>query len=333
VLGAGNWGTTFAQVLCDAGTPTTLLARDPQVVAEINQQHTNERYLPGLELPLALHATADPGEALDGASVVAISIPAQRVRAQLAEWAPQIPDGALLVSLMKGVEHATSARMSEVITDVLQVPSSRVAVVSGPNLALEIARRQFTATVVACEDLEGAALLQKACHAPYFRPYTDDDVAGCELSGAAKNVIAIAVGIAVGLGLGDNTKATLTTRGLAEITRLGVAMGARPRTFAGLAGMGDLVATCGSPLSRNRTFGEMLGQGKSVEDAAAITSQTAEGPASCEPLLSLAWRHGVEMPITAVIAQVLRGNLAVQDAAIVLASRAAKPEWYDTDGV
>jgi glycerol-3-phosphate dehydrogenase (NAD(P)+) len=332
VLGAGNWGTTFAQVLCDAGTPTLLHARDTEVAREVNEAHTNQRYLPGVDLPETLEATNDPAKALDGADLVAISIPAQRLRAQLAEWMPLIPEGALLVSLMKGVEHATCARMSEVIMSVLEVPSSRVAVVSGPNLALEIARRQFTATVVACADPEGAELLQKACHAPYFRPYTDDDVAGCELSGAAKNVIAIAVGIAVGLGLGDNTKATLITRGLAEITRLGVAMGARPRTFAGLAGMGDLVATCSSPLSRNRSFGEMLGRGMSADEAVAMTSQTAEGPASCEPLLSLSWRHGVEMPITAVIAQVLRGNLAVQDAAIVLASRAAKPEWYDTDG-
>lgn len=333
VLGAGNWGTTFAQVLCDAGTPTVLYARDPSVAAEINERHSNERYLPGVSLTPALTAVPDVATALDDAPVVVLAVPAQSLRAQLESWRPLISREAMLVSLMKGIEHDSCARMSEVIGSVLDVPPSQVAVVSGPNLAPEIARREFTGTVVACEDPAGAELLQKACHAPYLRPYTDDDVAGCELCGAAKNVIAIAVGIAVGLGLGDNTKATLITRGLAEITRLGAAMGARPRTFAGLAGMGDLVATCSSPLSRNRSFGEMLGRGKSAAEALASTSQTAEGPASCEPLLTLAWRHGAEMPITSVVAQVLRNNLTVQDAAVVLASRSAKPEWYDTHGV
>jgi glycerol-3-phosphate dehydrogenase (NAD(P)+) len=333
VLGAGNWGTTFAQVLCDAGTETVLYARDPVVAAEINDRHTNERYLPEVLLTPPLTATSDIEHALSDATLAVLAIPAQKLRSQLGEWAPLIPGDAMLVSLMKGIEHGTCARMTEVITSELGVPPRRVAVVSGPNLAPEIAHRQFTATVVACADASGAAVLQKACHAAYFRPYTDDDVIGCELSGAAKNVIAIAVGMAVGLGLGDNTKATLITRGLAEISRLGAAMGARPRTFAGLAGMGDLVATCGSPLSRNRTFGEMLGRGMTTTEALARTSSTAEGPASCEPLLTLSGHYGAEMPITAVIAEVLRNNLTVEEAAVVLASRSAKPEWYDTDGV
>ena len=333
VLGAGNWGTTFAQVLCDAGTPAVLYARNASVAEEINERHSNERYLPDVSLTPSLRAVGDVGAALDGASVVALAVPAQTLRAQLESWAPLIPRDAILVSLIKGIEHGTGARMSEVIASALGTPSSRIAVVTGPNLALEIARRQFAATVVACEDEESAAFLQKACHGPYFRPYTDDDVTGCELSGAVKNVIAIAVGIAVGLGLGDNTKATLITRGLAEITRLGVAMGARPRTFAGLAGMGDLVATCSSPLSRNRSFGEMLGRGILATEALTRTSQTAEGTSSCEPILALASQHRVEMPITAVVAEVLREKLTVEDAAMVLASRSAKPEWYDTHGV
>ena len=333
VLGAGNWGTTFAQVLSDAGTPTVVYARNPDVAGEINSAHTNERYLPGLGLTPALSATSEIGAALDDADVVALAVPAQKLRPLLREWAPLIPRDALLVSLMKGIEHDTSERRSEVIISALDVPASRVAVVSGPNLAPEIARREIAATVVACADVSGVAILQKACHAPYFRPYTDDDVTGCELSGAAKNVIAIAVGMAVGLGLGDNTRATLITRGLAEIGRLGAAMGARARTFAGLAGMGDLVATCSSPLSRNRTFGTLLGSGVPVSEALARMSQTAEGPASCEPLLALSGRFGAEMPITEVVTRVLRNNLTVGEAAAVLASRSAKPEWYDTDGV
>lgn len=325
VLGAGNWGTTFAQVLCDAGTPTVLYARDPEVASEITSRHTNERYLPGVPLVTELTATTDISFALDDAGLVALAVPAQRLRSLLAQWAPLIPRDALLISLMKGIDHDTCLRMSEVIVSELDVPVSQVAVVSGPNLAPEIARREIAATVVAgaCADV-----LQKACHAPYFRAYTDDDVIGCELAGAAKNVIAIAVGIAVGLGLGDNTKATLITRGLAEIGRLGSVLGARARTFAGLAGMGDLVATCSSPLSRNRSFGVLLGSGVPVASALARMSQTAEGPASCEPLLSLSGQCGVEMPITSVVAQVLRNNLTVEEAAVVLASRSAKPEWY-----
>jgi glycerol-3-phosphate dehydrogenase (NAD(P)+) len=218
--------------------------------------------------------------------------------------------------------------MSEVIGQVAGLPSEAIAVISGPNLAGEIAGRQYCATVVACTDEQAAEQLQKACHTGYFRPYTNPDVIGCELGGAVKNVIALAVGIAVGMGLGDNTRATLITRGLAEISRLGAALGADPHTFAGLAGMGDLVATCSSPLSRNRTFGENLGRGMALADVIASTRQTAEGVKSSRSVLELASRHGVEMPITEVVVAVMHDGLEVGQAAVMLASRSAKPERY-----
>jgi len=328
VLSAGSWGTTFAQVLCDAGTSTVLHSRKPQLAKTIAVQHENPDYLPGTALTEALDATSDVREALDGADLVAFAVPAQTLRANLAEWAPLLPPGALLVSLMKGIEQATSKRMSEVIAEATGADPARVVVVAGPNLAGEIIRRQFTAAVVACSSPEGAVALQGACHTPYFRPYTNTDVTGCELGGTVKNVIAIAVGIAVAMGLGDNTKATLITRGLAEIARLGSALGAQAQTFAGLAGMGDLVATCSSPLSRNRTFGEYLGRGMTVASASAAMNQTVEGVASCGPVLGLARSHGVEMPITEVVEAVMRDGLPVEQAASMLASRSAKPEWY-----
>jgi glycerol-3-phosphate dehydrogenase (NAD(P)+) len=328
VMGAGSWGTTFAQVLCDAGTPTVLHARKPQLAKTLVSLHENPDYLPGVQLTTALDATSEAAEALDGADLVAFAVPAQTLRANLEVWAPLIPPGALLLSLIKGIELGTSQRMSQVITEVLGTSPAQIGVVAGPNLASELARRQFTAAVVACASPDGALALQGACHTPYFRPYTNTDVIGCELGGTLKNVIAIAVGIAVAMGLGDNTKATLITRGLAEIARLGSALGAQPQTFAGLAGMGDLVATCGSPLSRNRTFGENLGRGMSVAQASAAMSQTAEGVASCGPVLDLARAHGVEMPIMEVVEAVMRDGLPVAQAAVMLASRSAKPEWY-----
>ena len=328
VLGAGSWGTTFAQVLCDAGTHTVLYARKPQLAKAIAGLHENPDYLPGIALIPALDATADAAEALDGADLVAFAVPAQSLRANLADWAPLILPGALLVSLMKGIELRSCLRMSEVIAEMTGAPAERIAVVAGPNLAGEIVRREITAAVVACSSESGALALQAACHTPYFRPYTNTDVTGCELGGAVKNVIAIAVGIAVAMGLGDNTRATLITRGLAEIARLGSALGAQTQTFAGLAGMGDLVATCSSPLSRNRTFGEYLGRGMTVESASAAMNQTAEGVASSGPVLELARAHQVEMPITEVVEAVMRDGLPVAQAASMLASRSAKPEWY-----
>jgi glycerol-3-phosphate dehydrogenase (NAD(P)+) len=327
-MGAGSWGTTFAQVLHDAGTPVTLWGRREAVTVAISGRHENPDYLPGIQLSAGLRATCDPAEALAGADLVVLAVPAQSLRQNLAGWASVIPPGALLVSLMKGIELGTCNRMSQVIAEVLGVPAARVAAVSGPNLAREIAARQHAASVVACTDEDAAKLLQSACHAPYFRPYTNPDVIGCELGGAVKNVIALAVGMAVGMGLGDNTKATLITRGLAETARLGAAVGADQHSFAGLAGLGDLVATCSSPLSRNRTFGENLGRGATLAEVTAGTRQTAEGVKSSLSVLELARRHDVEMPITEVVAAVLHQGFSVSRAAELLTSRSAKPERY-----
>lgn len=328
VMGAGSWGTTFAQVLCDAGTPAVLWARRPELAKAISESRENSAYLPGITLTDALRATADAQEALDGADLVVLAVPAQSLRENLARWAPLLPPGELLVSLMKGIELGSCRRMSEVISQVTGAPQDRIAVVSGPNLAREIAQRQHAATVVASTDADAAGRLQRACHAPYFRPYTNPDVVGCELGGAVKNVIALAVGIAVGMGLGDNTKAMLITRGLAEMARLGAALGADQHTFAGLAGLGDLVATTSSPLSRNRTFGENLGRGMAFADVTAMTRQTVEGVKSSQSVLELARRHGVEMPITEVMVAVVHDGLGVGQAVILLAGRSAKPERY-----
>jgi glycerol-3-phosphate dehydrogenase (NAD(P)+) len=328
VMGAGSWGTTFAQVLCDAGTPAVLFARNPELAKMISATRENPAYLPGITLTDALRATSDPAEALDGADLVVLAVPAQSLRENLACWAPLLPPGALLVSLMKGIELGSCNRMSEVIAQVAGAPADRIAVVSGPNLAREIARREHAATVVASTDNAAAERLQRACHTGYFRPYTNPDVAGCELAGTVKNVIALGVGMAIGMGLGDNTRASLITRGLAETARLGAALGADPHTFAGLAGMGDLVATCSSPLSRNRTFGENLGRGMAIDDVIAITRQTAEGVKSSQSVLELAKRHGVEMPITEVMVAVMHHGLDVSSVAALLTSRSAKPERY-----
>jgi glycerol-3-phosphate dehydrogenase (NAD(P)+) len=328
VMGAGSWGTTFAQVLCDAGTPAVLFARNAELAKVISATRENPGYLQGITLTDALRLTADPAEALDGADLVVLAVPAQSLRENLAYWAPLLPSGALLVSLMKGIELGSCNRMSEVIGQVAGAPADRIAVVSGPNLAREIARREHAATVVACTDNAAAERLQRACHTGYFRPYTNPDVTGCELGGTVKNVIALAVGVAIGMGLGDNTRALLITRGLAETARLGAALGADPHTFAGLAGMGDLVATCSSPLSRNRTFGENLGRGMAIDDVIAITKQTAEGVKSSQSVLELARRHGVEMPITEVMVAVMHHGLEIGKVAALLTSRSAKPERY-----
>jgi glycerol-3-phosphate dehydrogenase (NAD(P)+) len=328
VLGAGAWGTTFAQVLCDAGTPVTLWCRRSELADTVNSAHESPGYLPGIALPAGLRATADPAEALAGADLVALAVPAQTLRQSLTAWRDLLPPGALLVSLMKGIELGTGARMSEVIAESTGTGTDRIAIISGPNLAPEIAARQYSATVAACADDGMAAQLQKACHTGYFRAYTNTDVVGCELGGAVKNVIAIAVGIAIGMGLGDNTRAMLITRGLAEIARLGAALGADQHTFAGLAGMGDLVASCSSPLARNRSFGEKLGRGMSLADVLASTTQTVEGVKSSESVLQLAREHDVEMPITEVIAGVMHDGLQIDEAVLLLASRSAKPERY-----
>ncbi|WP_066891338.1 NAD(P)H-dependent glycerol-3-phosphate dehydrogenase [Carbonactinospora thermoautotrophica] len=315
-------------VLADAGGEVRLWGRRAELVDAINAKHENPDYLPGIELPERIRATTDPTQALADADFVVLALPSQTVREQLARWAPLLPPDAVLVSLMKGVELGTCKRMSEVIREVAGVPETRVAVVTGPNLAKEIAQRQPAATVVACTDEEVARRLQKACHTSYFRPYTNTDVVGCELGGAVKNVIALAVGIADGMGLGDNAKASLITRGLAETTRLGAALGADPHTFSGLAGLGDLVATCASPLSRNRTFGYNLGRGMTFQEVVAVTRQTAEGVKSCESLLELARRHGVEMPITETVVAIVHDGKSPRQMLRELMARSAKPERW-----
>lgn len=328
VLGAGSWGTTFAQVLCDAGTPVLLLCRRPELAEAINSRHESPYYLPGVCLPDTLRATTDPAEALAGAEFVVLAVPAQTLRANLSVWCGLLPPDALLVSLIKGIELGTGERMSQVIAEVTGAGPEQIAVVSGPNLAKEVAARKHAATVVAAARQDVADRLQKTCHTSYFRPYTNLDVLGCELGGAVKNVIALAVGIAVGMGLGENAEALLITRGLAEIARLGGALGADQHTFSGLAGLGDLVGTCSSPLSRNRTFGEKLGRGMPLAEVIATTTQTAEGVESSRPVLQLARALGVEMPITEVIVGVIHEGLSIAEAVLLLASRTAKPERY-----
>lgn len=326
VLGAGSWGTAFAKILADAGNDVVLWARRPEIAAAIRAEGRNPDYLPGTHLGQNVTATASAPDALDGAEIVVLAVPSQTLRANLADWSPYFGPDATLVSLMKGIELGTTLRMSEVVVQTAAIPADRVAVVSGPNLALEIAAGQPAATVVACVDMDRATRVQDAITTSYFRPYTNDDVIGCELGGAVKNVIALAFGIAHAMGLGDNTKAMLITRGLAETARLGMALGADPMTFAGLAGLGDLVATCMSPLSRNRTFGEALGQGQSLAEAQRTTRFTAEGVKSCLAIRDLARAHGVDMPITEQVERVCHEGVDPKVAVKALMSRATKPE-------
>lgn len=329
VLGSGAWGTTFAQVLADAGCTVRLWGRSAETADQVNADHVNGRYLPGVVLPETITATTDAREALDGADVVVVAIPSQSARATLEPLRDLIPAHAVAVSLMKGVELSTDQRMSEVVAEALDIDASRVAVVSGPNLAGEIAQRQPTATVVSSSDPATAALVAKACSSGYFRPYTNADVVGVELCGAVKNVIALAVGMAQGRGFGFNTTATVITRGLAEITRLGLALGADSETFPGLAGMGDLMATCASPSSRNHSLGRHMGQGMSLEDAIVATGGTAEGVKSSRSVLELARSVGVEMPITEAVVGVLHDGLPVEDMARGLLARPQRSEGAD----
>jgi glycerol-3-phosphate dehydrogenase (NAD(P)+) len=326
VLGAGSWGTTFAKVLADAGCEVVLHARRPELAKAMTDDRENADYLPGVRLPDRLRATADPAEALLGADVVVLAVPSQSLRDNLADWHGLLPPDATLLSLMKGVELGTTKRMSEVIQEMTGAGPERVAALSGPNLAREIAEEQPAATVIACSDADRAAQLQGACHTSYFRPYTNPDLIGCELGGAVKNVIALAVGMAEGLGFGDNTRASLITRGLAETARLGMELGAEPTTFAGLAGLGDLVATCSSPLSRNRTFGEKLGQGMSLEEVQRSTRQTAEGVKSCRSVLDLARAHDVYVPITEAVVRVCHEGVHPATMVKEIMTREAKPE-------
>lgn len=326
VMGAGSWGTAFALVLADAGNDVRIWGRRQELCDAINTEHRNVDYLPDIDLPETIRATHDPAEALEGADVVVLAVPSQQLRSNLESWAEHVPEKAILVSLMKGVELGTHKRMSEVIAELTGAGPERIAVVSGPNLAKEIASREPAASVVACADEAVAEQLQQLCHTAAFRPYTVTDVVGCELGGTTKNIIGLAVGVCVGLGFGDNSKASVITRGLAETARLGAAMGADPRTIAGLAGMGDLVATCSSPLSRNRTFGEKLGLGMSVDEIAAQTKQVAEGVKSCQSVSELAKLHGVDMPIVEHVAALIAGEMNPEQLVKAMISREAKPE-------
>jgi len=326
VLGAGSWGTAFSIVLADAGNEVTIWARREEVAAAITEQHENPDYLAGIELPRTVTATHDPERALAGADVVVLAVPSQSLRENLPDFLPYVAPGAVFVSLMKGVELGSLKRMSQVIGEVGDVPDSRIAVVSGPNLAREIARREPAASVVACADESVATMLQHRVHSPAFRPYTSVDVLGCEFGGAYKNVVALCVGMAVGQGFGDNTTASLITRGLAETARLAMNLGANPLTLMGLAGLGDLVATCSSPLSRNRTFGERLGQGMTVEQIYASTRQVAEGAKSCSSLRAVAAEADVEAPIVDAVDEVVQGRMTTSQLMEAFISRDTKAE-------
>ncbi len=299
VLGAGSWGTTFAKVLADAGRSVRLWTRRSSVARAINSDRCNPDYLPGIMLPDGVSATADVEEAVRGVDAVVCAVPSQSMRENVAVWRDVLPADVPVVSLAKGVEIGTGLRMSQVISQVGHIEPGRVVVLSGPNLALEIAEGQATATVMACTVHDTAVAVQLASASSYFRPYTITDVIGTEIAGTGKNIIALSCGMAEGLGLAHNTQASLMTRGLHEITRLGEAMGGTAATFAGLAGIGELIATCTSPLSRNRSFGVRLAEGMTVEQAqAAGSGQVAEGVVSCRSLRNLGLRYGIEMPIT-----------------------------------
>jgi glycerol-3-phosphate dehydrogenase (NAD(P)+) len=326
VFGAGSWGTAFSIVLADAGNEVKIWGRREEVCATINERHQNTDYLSGIELPRTVSATHDPEEAAAGAEAVFLVVPSQTFRENLEQWADALPREVPLVSLMKGVELGSLKRMSEVIEDVTGAGPERVAVVSGPNLSAEIARREPAASVVACTDEAVAKRLQAMCHSPAFRPYTSVDVLGCELGGAYKNVVGLAVGMAVGLGFGDNTTASVITRGLAETARLATALDADPLTLMGLAGLGDLVATCSSPLSRNRTFGENLGKGMTTEEIVASTRQVAEGAKSCSSLLALARRTGIDAPIAEHVDSVVAGKINAREMMDAFIARDTKAE-------
>ncbi len=328
VMGAGSWGTAFGAMCVDAGARTVLWSRRPEVAAEILGERTNAAYLPDVALPTELEATADPELALAGADVVVLAVPSVGLQEQLDRWGTLIGPEATLVSLVKGVDVATLRFGSQVIAEALDCDPRRVVVVSGPNLATECAQRQPTATVAASTDVRRAELVQAVVMAPYLRVYTGDDTTGVEVGGAVKNVIALAAGMAHGMGFGDNTMAAVITRGLAEMTRLGVALGGRALTFSGLAGVGDLVATCTSPKSRNRTVGERLGRGESLGAVTSSMNMVAEGVRSSRAILGLSERAGVDMPITQGVVAALHGGRDPRELVAALLARDAKPELY-----
>lgn len=315
VLGAGSWGTTFAKILADGGADVVVWARRPELAREIQEGKRNSDYLPGVNLPISLRATSRLDLALAGAEHVYVSVPSQSLRENLTAIAPHLAEDAAVVSLMKGVEKTTGLRMSEVIADVLKLPEHRVAVISGPNLALEIAKEQPTAAVVSSSSLETAQSVASVARNRYFHSFVNTDVIGTEFGGVLKNLIAVAIGIVDGAGYGENTKASIITRGLVEMTDFAVAYGAHPETLSGLAGLGDLIATSQSPLSRNNTAGRLLGQGYRLNDVVNQMQQTTEGLASVAPVLELARAKGVAMPIVEQVRQVLAGTLDPRDIA------------------
>lgn len=326
VVGAGSWGTTFAKILVDAGCDVTLLARRPEQAQEIAIAKRNSEYLPGINLPKRLNATSEPAVALRGASLVFLAVPSQSLRDNLIEIEPFIEKGAVLVSLVKGVEKGSTMRMSEVISDTLDLGPERIGVVSGPNIALEIAKEQPTGAVASCVDIDVARTIATACSAPYFRTYVNTDVIGTELGGVLKNLIALAIGIVDGVGYGENTKAAIITRGLAEMIEFSVSAGAEATTLSGLAGLGDLITTCQSPLSRNNTAGRLIGQGFSLEETKQQMQQTAEGITSVSSVLELARERGILMPIVEQVQMVLDGDMPPRELAPHLATEDAVPK-------
>lgn len=326
VIGAGSWGTTAAS-LAARTNPVVLWARRSELAETINTTGENPDYLPGHRLPYGLRATADATDAVDGADAVVMGVPSHGFRAVLEELAPGIADDMPVLSLTKGIEGNTLMRMTEVVASVLPShDSTRSGMLTGPNLAREVMSGAPAAAVIGMEDAASAGMLQAAFMDPTFRVYTNPDVTGCELAGALKNVMAIAAGMAKGLGFGQNTLAALITRALAEITRLGVAMGGKTETFAGLAGMGDLIATCESDDSRNNRVGMALAQGRKLDDVVSEMQMVAEGVKTARPVLELAAKHEIDMPIATQVARVLYEGAHPREAVLALMTREARPE-------
>ncbi|MPY92563.1 MAG: NAD(P)H-dependent glycerol-3-phosphate dehydrogenase [Acidimicrobiia bacterium] len=323
VVGAGSWGTTVAS-LAAKNTQTTVWARRPDLAAEIHKEHSNSVYLPGYELTDSLRASADLADVVSEADVLVMAVPSHGFRSVLEEAADHVRPWVPVVSLTKGLEQGSNLRMTEIVAEVL--PEHPAGVLTGPNLAKEILAGDAAAAVVALEEAHIAEVLQRVFSSDLFRVYTNPDVIGCELAGALKNVIALASGMADGLGTGDNTRAAVITRGLAELSRLGVAMGGRAETFSGLAGMGDLVATCISTQSRNRYVGEQLGKGRRLDEVMGEMNQVAEGVKATAVIMQLAHEHGVDMPICSEMDAVVNQGRSPHEAYRGLLRRSPKPE-------
>ena len=309
VLGTGAWGTTLAQIIVDAGHEVLLWGRNVSVVDEINAAHTNEKFLPSIALPEEVRATSDLAAALSYSDLIIVAIPAQTLRENLQSWLPHLTSQKRLISTLKGIEAGTHSRMTEIMVDELNLSLESIGLLTGPNLAGELSLRQPAGAVAASTNPIIVNELIELFTNPYFRVYPSQDLVGCELAGATKSVIALAVGMAIGLGYGENTQSMIITRGLGEVARFGIGYGADPLTNLGLAGMGDLVASCGSALSRNRTFGEALGRTGSMSEASAIMPKTVEGVASARSIRELAHRVGVEVPIIEVVSDVVSGSM------------------------